>query len=155
LEIDYSISCDSPQFFRGACVAAATLVICVVLVPLGLVFKAKKSVRMRDISLGLVMSDVDAWFDEIDADGSGLLEMAEVRGPVWTVPACPQNRLLVIVIESVPQRGSYNPASPCQIEKLLDKMGRSTGKTVRGSNGPCFETPVASRIDQARSSGVH
>ena len=82
LEIDYSISCDSPQFYRGAYVAAATLVTCVVLVPLGLVFKAKKSVRMRDISLGLVMSDVDAWFDEIDADGSGLLELGEVRGPV-------------------------------------------------------------------------
>ena len=85
LEIDYSISCDSPQFYRGAYVAVATLVTCVILVPLGLMFKAKRSVRIRDISLGLRMSDVDAWFDELDADGSGVLDMGEVRAPVWTI----------------------------------------------------------------------
>jgi hypothetical protein len=82
LEIDYSISCDSSQFIVGAYVAVATLVTCVILVPLVLMFKAKRSVRIRDISLGLRMSDVDTWFDDLDADSSGVLDMGEVRGLV-------------------------------------------------------------------------
>ena len=71
MDLDYGIVCSSDEYWRGAIAAAAALIIFTVLVPVFLVVKARAAIRRRDASFELRVTDVEKWFDQADADGSG------------------------------------------------------------------------------------
>jgi Ca2+-binding EF-hand superfamily protein len=78
LDIDFGISVSSDEYWKGAAAAFATIVVFTVLVPIFLAFKARSAIKHRDMSFARRIDDVEAWFDQADADGSGALDEAEV-----------------------------------------------------------------------------
>ena len=66
------------------------------LLPLWLIVLASSSVDVRKVSLSLKISEIDIWFDKLDADQSGELEimkMSALLSFAWSV--CDQKEVLV------------------------------------------------------------
>jgi hypothetical protein len=61
LSIDYGVSCDSSEFQRGRVVALTTLTILGFAIPVWLLVKARRAVKLRDASLKLRMADMATW----------------------------------------------------------------------------------------------
>jgi Ca2+-binding EF-hand superfamily protein len=79
LDVDFGISATSDEYWEGAAAASVTIVVFTVLVPIFLVFKARAAIKRRDMSFALRIEHVEAWFDQADADSSGVLDEDEVR----------------------------------------------------------------------------
>jgi hypothetical protein len=78
MQSDFGVECPSNEQHIGTMVALATLIVFCGVIPAFLLYKAKTSVKARDASLDLRMTEVDVWWRELDADGSGSLEHGEI-----------------------------------------------------------------------------
>jgi hypothetical protein len=79
MEIDYGISCTSPEYATGITIAFFALGIMCFAVPWLLLYCAYHAVNERKISLSLKMSEIENWFNEIDVDKSGTLDISEIE----------------------------------------------------------------------------
>jgi hypothetical protein len=79
LYIDFGVACDGSEYRQGLGAAAATLGLFSLAAPLFLLRTARRSVAARDAALHLRYTDMSRWFDELDADGSGVLDEGELK----------------------------------------------------------------------------
>ena len=71
-------ACSSSAFNTSKLISYLVLFLMTVLLPLWLIVLASSSVDVRKVSLSLKISEIDIWFDKLDADQSGELEIMEV-----------------------------------------------------------------------------
>jgi hypothetical protein len=81
LAIDYGVSCTggAGEFRAGAIAAVVVLVLLGLLVPAWLARAARRSRKARNAALAMRVADMERWFEQLDADGSGSLEGEELR----------------------------------------------------------------------------
>ena len=78
MEIDFGMHCDSADVNRAQLAAFGVLFGMCVFIPGVLIRWAYQGVQERKVSLSLKLTEVESWFDDIDDDDSGFLEIDEM-----------------------------------------------------------------------------
>ena len=78
LHADMAVECWHGEHVYAAVFACAVLIVLGLILPHLLLRAVRRARRQRDVSLFLRADQIDAWFDELDADQSGSLEGAEI-----------------------------------------------------------------------------
>ena len=79
LAFDQGVVCFEDEHLTTALLAVGMLIALVVLFPLTLIKKVGHARLKRDLSLNLKIDEVSTWFEEIDEDGGGELDKAEIK----------------------------------------------------------------------------
>jgi hypothetical protein len=125
MQSDFGVECPSSDQRLGTMVALATLVVFCVMIPAFLLRKAKTSVKARDASLALRMTEVDTWWRELDADGSGALDHDEV---VKLLERMPEGDTSEKAVQRTMDEIGQLPAGDSETDSLTSKDASSISK---------------------------
>ena len=78
LSADMAVECWTGEHVYAAGFAATLLLVMAVIIPTQLLRTVRRARKQRDASLWIRADQVDTWFDDLDADGSGSLEGHEI-----------------------------------------------------------------------------
>ena len=117
--------------------AVLVLVSMAIVIPVFLLFKVRRSRFQRDASLNLKADQVDTWFVELDADGSGSLEGDEVKELLRRMGQDTRTKTMKKVMIELDPDGSGSASKPefeVWFRKQLEGMLSTPFDVLYGTN---------------------